>query len=138
MNRSVIVSVVFLVLVGLCVSRVKYEVVFLRNKLKEIDRKIEKYQDDIRVYNAEWSYLNDPKRLKRLAMKYLPNLRPTENAQIISFDAFMASDFEKAFTQNIAPIIEQHSKRRAIDASKAFGSFLDEAVGRNGGVTQNG
>ena len=140
MNRSVIVSVVFLVLVGLCVSRVKYEVVFLRNKLKEIDRRIEKYRDDIRVYNAEWSFLNDPKRLKRLAMKYLPDLRPIENSQIISFDAFMASDFEKAFAQNIAPVIEHQTQRKnnTLDASRAFSTFLDNAVGKNGGMKRNG
>ena len=135
LNKGVVLSLVFWLLIGFCVSRVKYEVVFFRNKLKEIEQQIEKYQDDIRVYGAEWSYLNDPKRLKRLATKHLPNLRPTETKQIMSLDAFMASDFEKEFGRTIASSIERNSKIDITEQSarKAFSSFLDEAVRKHGG-----
>ncbi len=109
MNRGVFVSLIFLVLIGFCVSRVKYEVVFLKDRLKEINEKLEKCDDDFKVYNAEWSYLNDPKRLKILAAKYFPDMRPTENKQVISYDVVISSDLEQ-------------------NATKAFGSFLDETI----------
>lgn len=131
LNKSVILSSIFLVLIGFCVSRVKYEVVFLKSKLKEINRQLDKYQDDMRVYNAEWSYLNEPKRLQRLAAKYLPNLRPTENHQVINFETLTRSDFEKEFKENIDQVIEQH-RHNGQNASRAFGSFLDEAIKKYG------
>ena len=139
LNRGVVVSLAFLVLIGFCVSRVKYEVVFLKNKLKEIEQQIEKYQDDIKVYAAEWSYLNDPKRLKRLATKHLPNLRPTENKQITSLDAFMASDFAKELGNAIALDAEHTSQMNITkqSARKAFSSFLDETIGKRGGSMKN-
>ena len=109
MNKGIFISLIFLILVGFCVSRVKYEVVFLRDRLKEINAKIDKCNDDLKVYSAEWSYLNDPKRLKTLCAKYLPEMRPTENKQIISYEVITSSDLEQ-------------------DAGKAFGSFLDDAI----------
>ena len=45
LNKGVILSLLFLVVVGFCVSRVKYEVVFLKNKLRTITAQIEKYKD---------------------------------------------------------------------------------------------
>ncbi len=102
-------SLLFLIFVGICVSRVKYEVVFLRNHLKSINIKIEQFSDDLRVYGAEWSYLNDPKRLKTLCEKYLKNLKPTENKQILSYESVLGNDVE----QNL---------------NNAFGSFLDKAL----------
>ena len=109
MNKGIVLSSIFLICVGFCVSRVKYEVVFLKDRLKDINSKIDKCSDDLKVYNAEWSYLNDPKRLKTLCTKYLPNLRPTENTQVISYETIVTSDLER-------------------DANKALGSFLDEAI----------
>lgn len=109
LNKAILVSLVVLIFVGICVSRVKYEVVFLRNRLKDINMKIEKYSDDLRVYGAEWSYLNQPKRLKKLCEKYLKNLRPTENKQILSYESILESDFEQ-------------------NQNNAFGSFLDQAL----------
>ncbi len=130
---------VFLLLMGLCVSRMKYEVVFLKNKLKEINTQLDKCQDDIKIYNAEWNYLNDPKRLQLLAAKYLPHLRPTNNNQIIDFETLIRSDFDKELTKNITPPAAQnaHHKSTTRYASEAFGSFLDKVIKKYGGATEN-
>lgn len=109
MNRSILTSLIVLVFLGFFVSRVKYEVVFLKDELKKINSKIEKCEDDIRVYNAEWSYLNDPDRLKKLCAKHLPNLRPTDNRQMISYKTIVESDLGQ-------------------NAVRAFGSFLDDTL----------
>ena len=109
MKKSMAFSLVLLILVGFCVSRVKYNVVFLKNRLKKINAEIEKCCDDLKVYSAEWSYLNDPKRLKQLCSKYLPTLRPTEIKQIIDYRTIISSDLDR-------------------NVSSAFGAFLDEAI----------
>ncbi|MBQ3945918.1 MAG: hypothetical protein II670_09985 [Alphaproteobacteria bacterium] len=130
LNKSVVLSLIFLVFAGFCVSRMKYEVAFLKNKLKEINTQLDRCQDDIKIYNAEWSYLNEPKRLQRLATKYLPNLRPTENRQIINFETLIRSDFDKELSKNITSPLEQNPKHQNANrhASEAFGSFLDKAI----------
>lgn len=86
MKKPMIISLISLVLVGLFVSRVKYEVVFLRDKLKEVNAALEKYSDDFRIQNAEWSYLNSPKRLKSLCEKYLPEMQPAKPEQVKNYN----------------------------------------------------
>lgn len=114
MNKGIVFSLAFLVCIGFGVSRVKYEVVFLKNRLKDINAKIERCSDDIRVYSAEWGYLNDPKRLKKLASKYLPNFRPTDNSQIIDYSTIVSS----GLSENV---------------EKSFDTFLDKALEREQG-----
>ncbi|MDR1609535.1 MAG: hypothetical protein LBR78_01620 [Holosporales bacterium] len=103
MNRAIMISLSLLTAVGLCVLRIKYEVVFLRKKLHDVERDIQKYQDDIRIYSAEWGCLNDPKRLKALCEKYLNGMRPMERSQIISYKKFaegggsVGTDYRGAF-----------------------------------------
>lgn len=111
MNKSLIISLIVLIFVGIGVSRVKYEVVFLRKSLNETNSKIEKCQDDMRVLGAEWSYLNDPKRLRKLCEKYLPAMKPMENTQVVSYNKIIGSDYEEQFSSN-----------------RAFNSFLDDAL----------
>ena len=94
MNRNFVLSAVGLILLGICVSRIKYEVVFLRKHLKYLNEEITRISDDIKVYGAEWSYLNDPKRLKQLAEKYLPQLKPMSNKQILSYNEFVRNDYD--------------------------------------------
>jgi hypothetical protein len=77
---------VTLILVGVGVMRIKYEVVFLRKVLRDLETELEKSIDNLNVLSAEWSYLNDPGRLEKLSEKYLKNMRPTENSQIVSLE----------------------------------------------------
>ncbi len=63
MQRNLILTLVFFVILGIVLSKGKYEVVSLRKQLKTIQNEISQTIDDLKVYNAEWSYLNDPKRL---------------------------------------------------------------------------
>jgi len=114
MNKGMITSLAALLVIGIIVSRVKYEVVFLRDKLKDINFKIEKYSDDLKVYNAEWGYLNSPKRLKRLCEKYLKHLRPTVNKQILDYQVILNTNL----IQN---------------RNNAFKDYIDEAMQNLGG-----
>lgn len=110
MNKSIIISLVALVLIGIGVSRVKYEVVFLRKNLNSTQREIEQCSDDLKVLGAEWSYLNNPQRLKKLCEKHLKFMKPIENSQVISYDEIVGQDYEERFGGN------------------ALGSFIDDAL----------
>jgi cell division protein FtsL len=93
MNRGIVFSIVALMIVGIGVSLLKYEVVFLRKNLKLIQQDNNKMKDDLRVLAAEWSCLNSPKRLERLAQKYLPDMKPIVNKQIIKYNKIVESGF---------------------------------------------
>lgn len=112
MRRNLVLTLVLFVILGVILSKSKYEVVSLRKQLKAINNEISKTIDDLKVYNAEWSYLNDPKRLKELASKYLPDMINTDIKQIETYKNFINNEYED---QNAA----KH---------KAFESFLDSIM----------
>jgi cell division protein FtsL len=91
MNRGIVFSVVGLVIIGVGVSLLKYEVVFMRKNLKMIQQENGKMKEDIRVLAAEWSCLNSPRRLEKLAQKHLPNMKPVVNKQIIKYNKIIES-----------------------------------------------
>jgi hypothetical protein len=116
MNKPLLVSLFVLIISGVIVSRAKYEVVFLRKKSQALQKDIEKCADDLVVYMAEWSYLNDPKRLKKLCENHLKGMRPMENKQIISPEELTNSQFEEIEER------DPTTKRRA------FQSFIDSGL----------
>jgi cell division protein FtsL len=62
---------------------VKYDAQRSLRQIKAIDRQIEDEKEKERVLAADWTLLNEPARLQRLAAKHL-NLTPIEAAQIAS------------------------------------------------------
>lgn len=61
---------------------VSYDVTSLEDDLSALNRDIVREQEAIRVLRAEWSYLNQPERLRNLAEE-LTNLVPISPAQVI-------------------------------------------------------
>jgi cell division protein FtsL len=112
MNKTVIFSIIIAILVGIGVSRIKYEVVFLRKTLKNLEEEIEKSNDNIKVLSAEWGCLNNPARLKKLANKYLPEMRPIGNSQIVRYKDIKEGNLS------------------VINNKSSIGSLLDKALGR--------
>jgi hypothetical protein len=98
-NKSLLISLFLIVILGGAVSRVKYEVLFLRKKSQSIQGEIEKCLDDIVVFSAEWSYLNDPNRLKKLCQKHLKEMVPMENCQLISHEDLMNNQYEELYNE---------------------------------------
>jgi cell division protein FtsL len=113
MDKTVVFSIIVAILVGIGVSRIKYEVVFLRKTLKNLDEEIEKSNDNIKVLTAEWGCLNNPTRLKKLANKYLPEMRPIGHSQIVRY---------KDIRENNLRVINNNRS--------SIGSLLDNALGR--------
>jgi len=57
---------------GYAMFQVKYQVVRLEDELARLERNIGTDREQIRVLDAEWSFLNQPARLERLAKRHLP------------------------------------------------------------------
>ena len=68
-------------LVGTGLFMLKYEVQAQEQRLANLRKDIVETQDSIHVLKAEWSYLNDPSRLREQAERYL-GFHPIKPEQI--------------------------------------------------------
>lgn len=88
MTRLTIALTCFLALIlGVAVFRITYQVDALEKELKQLNQAILDEQETIHILRAEWSYLNDPDRLKNLAERFL-DLKEMDGRQLINFDMF--------------------------------------------------
>ena len=72
--------------------QIKYKVQNLRKDLTEIQRQILQEKEEIHVLKAEWTYLNQPDRLKRLADQYL-KLKPMQVIQMQKLKGDLPEDW---------------------------------------------
>lgn len=71
--------------VGVGLFFVKHEVKDLELRLTGLNQEIQRNQEAVHVLKAEWSYLNDPSRLRQLSERHL-GMKPMSSAQIATFD----------------------------------------------------
>jgi hypothetical protein len=64
---------------------VKYEVKDLEHRLAGLNSEIHRNQETIHILRAEWSYLNDPVRLRTLSEKHL-GMKPITPTQVATLD----------------------------------------------------
>lgn len=83
MRRAMLLFVGLAILAGIGLYHLKHEVMLLEQELAQTNRKILKEQEAIHVLEAEWTYLNDPRRLEALSKRYL-ELAPLSAAQVIT------------------------------------------------------
>lgn len=81
MRHSTLLFFILALLVGFILFKVKYEVVEIEQQLAHTVQQIEREKENIHVLTAEWSHLNDPQRLQKLAEKYL-DIMPMKTEQI--------------------------------------------------------
>jgi cell division protein FtsL len=86
MIRLIVFTAVLFSVISVGLVAVKTRVQEMETRLSLLQRDIKDDRDAIRVLKAEWSHLNDPQRLKRLAESYL-KLAPVNTAQIASIKA---------------------------------------------------
>src|SRR3990172_4963577 len=82
-----------LVALAYVIYQVKYEARALDEDIVTLNQKLEAERDAIAVLRAEWSLLNRPERIERLAGKYL-KLAPSQPRQIVTIDTVTDRDFE--------------------------------------------
>src|SRR6476646_10326866 len=73
----------------------KYEARALDEDIGGLRKDIETERDAVAVLRAEWSLLNRPERIERLAEKHL-KLAPARPQQLVTLDTVSDNDFEHA------------------------------------------
>lgn len=78
---STLLWALLVALSGYAMFQIKYEVVQLEDERARLDHRIDAAREQIRVLDAEWSFLNQPARLDQLAKHFL-DLHPLGADQI--------------------------------------------------------
>lgn len=71
MRPTMILLTLLATSLGVTLFIVKYQVQDLENVLVDYNRKITENREAVHVLKAEWSHLNQPARLRKLAERYL-------------------------------------------------------------------
>jgi cell division protein FtsL len=87
--------VLALVALAYVIYEVKYQSRALDEDIAALRKEIETERDAVAVLRAEWSLLNRPERIERLAEKYL-KLGAPRPSQLVTLDTVSDSDFERA------------------------------------------
>lgn len=83
-----------LVALAYVIYQMKYESRALDAEIATLAKQIDDERDAIAVLRAEWSLLNRPERIERLAQKYL-KLAPAKPAQLVTVDSVADRDFDR-------------------------------------------
>ena len=92
-----------LVALAYVIYQVKYESRALDAEIATLAKQIDEERDGIAVLRAEWSLLNRPERIERLAQKYL-KLAPAKPTQLVTVDTVTDRDFDRTRLQAAAPV----------------------------------
>jgi hypothetical protein len=106
------------VIIGIILFRVKYEVLGLEHAYGQILKSIKETKESIHVLKAEWSHLNDPKRIQNLSIKFLTSIKPVETTQMVSFHDAAGGDKgydKKALEDLIDAATSENKKHREAD-----------------------
>jgi cell division protein FtsL len=91
-----------LVALACVIYQVKYEARALDRQIAAIGKEIETERDAVAVLRAEWSLLNRPERIERLAKKHL-KLEASTPRQLVSLDAVTDRDFDRSRKDETPP-----------------------------------
>lgn len=96
MRRSTAILSVFLAgAMGVTTYSIKQRVLSLEGELRVLNRQIFALQESSNLLKAEWGYLNNPQRLKELAVRYLPSLVSGRGLQIVTFEMLEEPEGDK-------------------------------------------
>ena len=85
LRPSTLLWLAIITAVGYGMFQEKYRVMQLEDQLARVNHAIDADRDELRVLGAEWSFLNQPKRLDQLRQRYL-TLVPVQRAQLGTLD----------------------------------------------------
>jgi cell division protein FtsL len=91
-----------LVALAYVIYQVKYEARALDEEIASLGKQIDGERDALAVLRAEWSLLNRPERVERLAQKYL-KLAPAQPRQLVTIDTVSDHDFDRTGLEVAAP-----------------------------------
>ena len=105
-----------LVALAYVIYQVKYQARGLDAEIASIGKKIDEERDAIAVLRAEWSLLNRPERIERLAKKYL-KLAPAKPLQLVTVDTVTERDFDRTRVEIAAPAPQAKPATAAVKAA---------------------
>jgi cell division protein FtsL len=109
-----------LVALAYVIYQVKYQARGLDADIASIGKKIDEERDAIAVLRAEWSLLNRPERIERLAQKYL-KLTPAKPLQLVTVDTVTERDFDRTRIEIAAPAPQAKPAKAAAKAATTAG-----------------
>jgi len=86
MRAATILWAILATIAGTGLFLLKYQVQAEERHLRELRKDIASTEQSIHVLKAEWSYLNDPLRLREQAERHL-SMRPMRANQMVSIDS---------------------------------------------------
>lgn len=119
---SFVLAVFIPCLLGFGILVMKNQVQGLEKQLVQINKSIQTDIKTIHVLKAEWSHLNNPNRLKKLAEKHI-SLNPIQAEQIINLSAlpfeYEADDSRRDLAQkNIANYVDQKKSLKKLATAR--------------------
>jgi cell division protein FtsL len=116
-----------LVALAYVIYEVKYEARGLDETIAGLGKEIETERDAVAELRAEWSLLNRPERIQRLAEKYL-KLAPAQPRQLVTLDTVSESDFVRLRTEAADQTVPQAPVASASLASDSAKTAKTEPV----------
>jgi cell division protein FtsL len=104
----------------------KYEARALDEDIGGLRKEIETERDAVAVLRAEWSLLNRPERIERLAQKYL-KLAPAKPLQLVTVDTVSDRDFDRTRVEIAAPAPQAKPAKAAVKPAAIAGVPKGEA-----------
>ena len=101
-----------LVALAYVIYQVKYQSRALDAEIATLGKQIDEERDGIAVLRAEWSLLNRPERIERLAQKYL-KLAPAKPTQLVTIDTVTDRDFDRTRLEAVPPARGAERRRQS-------------------------
>ena len=101
MQRSTTIFFLLALLISFTLFKVKYKVVEVEENLTQTLLQIQREEENVHILEAEWSHLNDPPRLQKLAEKYL-EIGPVKTDQIVAVLGPLEKETMPEFVSSLA------------------------------------
>lgn len=109
LRLSTLLLTFLIMALGWSLFHVKYTVVDLENAHRSLRKSILAKSEELHVLNAEWTFLNNPERLKELTSKYL-KLEPVRGEQRVSFAEVQNSGLGEYDRKGLQNVLQHPSK----------------------------
>lgn len=118
MRKSTLLWLVLALSCGTTLFYTSQKVHDSREKIVALVRQAAQEEESIRVLRAEWSYLNQPKRLEKLAGAYL-DLAPMKGSQFVGADEFpLQPETSTGNVRHAPPSLQERVGERALSQQK--------------------
>lgn len=99
---------------------VKYTVVELESEHRNLRRGILNKSEELHVLKAEWTFLNNPERLKKLTVQYL-NLEPIRSDQWVTLAAVQKNGLDYYVQRSRQIAQKRHFNKKKVASSLTKG-----------------